>query len=74
MYSWGCVGTRDNSVMISPCPPPKQTGNDKITALKRHACDFMGQQRTNDNAGLSYLESAEAYNYDTLAIGRLIAQ
>jgi hypothetical protein len=34
----------------------------------------MGQQRTDDNAGLSYLESVDAYEYDTLAIGRLIAQ
>jgi hypothetical protein len=32
------------------------------------------QQKTDDDAGLSYLESAEAYKYDTLAIGRMIAQ
>jgi hypothetical protein len=32
------------------------------------------QQKTDDDAELSYLESAEAYEYDTLAIGRMIAQ
>jgi hypothetical protein len=61
-------------VMISPCPSPKQAGSNKIAALKRHACDFMGQQRTDGNAGLSYLESADNYKYNTLAIGRLIVQ
>jgi hypothetical protein len=61
-------------VMVSPCPPHKQTNEDKIAALKRRACDFMGQPRTDDDAGLSYLESAEAYDYNTLAVGRMIAQ
>jgi hypothetical protein len=60
--------------MISPCPSPKQAGSDKVVALKRCAPDFMGQCRTDDNAGLSYLESADNYKYDTLAIGRMIAQ
>jgi hypothetical protein len=32
------------------------------------------KQKTDDDEGLSYLESAEAYEYDTLAIGRMIAQ
>jgi hypothetical protein len=32
------------------------------------------QQKTDDDTGLSYLESAEAYKYDTLAIGQMIAQ
>jgi hypothetical protein len=32
------------------------------------------QQKTDDDAGLSYLESTEAYKYDTLAIGHMIAQ
>jgi hypothetical protein len=59
-------------VTISPCPSPKQAGSDKIAALKRRACDFMGQPRTDDNAGLSYLESVDTYEYDTLAIGRMI--
>jgi hypothetical protein len=57
-----------------PCPSPKQTGSNKIVALKRCAHDFMGQQRTDDDAGLSYLESVDIYEYDTLAIGRMIAQ
>jgi hypothetical protein len=60
--------------MILLCPSPKQADSDKVVALKRHTCDFMGQQRTDDNAGLSYLESVDNYKYDTLAIGRMIAQ
>jgi hypothetical protein len=32
------------------------------------------QQKTDDNAGLSYLESAEAYEYDTLTIGYMITK
>jgi hypothetical protein len=32
------------------------------------------QQKTDDDAGLSYLESAEAYEYDTTAVGRMIAR
>jgi hypothetical protein len=47
---------------------------DKIAALKRCARDFADQQMTSDDAGLSYLESMDAYEYDSLAIGRLIAQ
>jgi hypothetical protein len=61
-------------VTISPCPSPKQTSKDKIAALKRRAYDFMGQHRTDDDAGLSYLESVDAYEYNMLAIGRLIMQ
>jgi hypothetical protein len=34
----------------------------------------MGQQRSDDDAGLSYLESADKYKYDMLAIGRMIVQ
>jgi hypothetical protein len=52
--------------MIPPCPLRKQTNEDKIAALKRHACNFMGQQRTDDDAELSYLESMDNYEYDTL--------
>jgi hypothetical protein len=61
-------------VTISPSPPPKQTGSDKIAALKRRTRDFMGQPRSSDDVGLSYLESAEDYEYDTLAVRRMIAQ
>jgi hypothetical protein len=67
--------------MIQPCPSSKQAVNGSIMALKRRARDFMGQpqssgeqQKTDDDAGLSYLESAEAYKYNTLAVGRMIAQ
>jgi hypothetical protein len=68
---WGAEGC---SVTISPCPSPKQAGSDKIVALKRCACDFMGQPRTDDDAVLSYLESVDAYKYDMLAIRRMIVQ
>jgi hypothetical protein len=34
----------------------------------------MGQPRTSDDTGLSYLENAEAYKYDTTAVRRMIAQ
>jgi hypothetical protein len=33
----------------------------------------MGQRRTDDDAGLSYLESVDNYKYDMLAIRRMIA-
>jgi hypothetical protein len=67
--------------MIPPCPSSKQAVDGSVAALKRHTRDFMGQlqssgdqQKTDDDAELSYLESAETYKYDTLAIGRMIAQ
>jgi hypothetical protein len=56
-----------------PCPSCKQTDADKINALKRHACDFMGQQRSSDDdVQTSYLESTDNYKYATLAVARLI--
>jgi hypothetical protein len=67
--------------MILPCPSSKQAVDGSIAALKRRARDFMGQpqpssdqQKTDNDTGLSYLESAEAYEYDTLAVGWMIAQ
>jgi hypothetical protein len=67
------------AVTIQPCPSSKQAVDRSIAALKRRACDFMGQprssgeqQKTDDDAGLSYLESAEAYEYNTLTIGQMI--
>jgi hypothetical protein len=74
LHGTACHDSSIHGVTISPCPSPKQAGSDKIAALKRCAHDFMGQPWSSDNAGLSYLESMEAYDYDTLAIGRLIAQ
>jgi hypothetical protein len=60
--------------------PLLKAGSDRsVVALKRHACDFMGQPRTsgdqqmtNDDAGPSYLEEVDKYEYDTLAISRMI--
>jgi hypothetical protein len=54
--------------MNLPCPPSNKAEDGSIAALKRHAHDFMGRHRTDDNAGLSYLESADAYKYDTLVL------
>jgi hypothetical protein len=59
--------------MISPCPSHKQTSKDKIVALKRRARDFMGQDRSTDDDD-SYLMHADTYEYDTLAVVRMIAQ
>jgi hypothetical protein len=66
-------------VTIQPCPSSKQAVDRSVAALKRHARDFMGQprssgeqQKTDDDAGLSYLESAKAYEYDTLTIRQMI--
>jgi hypothetical protein len=62
-------------VMIPPCPSRKQTSEDKIAAWKRRAHDFMGQQRSSDNdVQTSYLESVDNYEYDMLAIARLITR
>jgi hypothetical protein len=61
--------------MNLPCPSCKQTDIDKIAALKRHTCDFMGQKRSSDDhVQSSYLESADIYKYNTLAVARLIAR
>jgi hypothetical protein len=40
--------------------------------LKRRARDFMGQRRTDDDD--SYLMHVDTYEYDTLAIARMIVQ
>jgi hypothetical protein len=57
-----------------PCPSSKQANNRSIAALKRCAHDFRDQQVTcGDGAGISYLESADNYEYNTLAIGKVIA-
>jgi hypothetical protein len=79
---WGEVGVGKDemaqlqevgSVMNLPCPSRKQTDENKINTLKRRARDFMGQQRSSDDdVQTSYLESADNYKYDTLAIARLI--
>jgi hypothetical protein len=62
------------SVTNLPCPSSKQTNEEKIDALKRRTRDFIGQQRSSDDdVQTSYLESADNYKYDTLAIARLIA-
>jgi hypothetical protein len=69
----------NNTVTIQPCPSSKQAVDGSVATLKRRTRDFMGQpwtsgeqQKTDDNAGLSYLESAEAYEYDTAAVRRMI--
>jgi hypothetical protein len=60
--------------MNPPCPSSKQTTHDKIAALKRRAQESGDQQMTNDDAGPSYLENADTYEHDMLAIGRMIAR
>jgi hypothetical protein len=57
------------------CPSPEQAENDQVADLKRRTWHYADQRLTSDDtAGLSYLESADAYEYNTLAIGRLIVQ
>jgi hypothetical protein len=57
------------------CPPSNQAEDGSIAALQRHARDFAHQQMTRDSeSGISYLESADSYEYDMLAIRRMIAQ
>jgi hypothetical protein len=58
------------------CPPSNQAEDGSIAALKRCAHDFMCQQMTRDDSGsgISYLESTDNYEYDTLAIGQMIVQ
>jgi hypothetical protein len=62
------------TVTNPPCPLLNAAEKRSIAALKRRAHDFMGQQRTDDDAELSYLESTDNYKYDTLAVGRMIVQ
>jgi hypothetical protein len=57
-----------------PEPSSVQAKDGSIAALKRCTHDFTHTQMTNDDAGLSYLESADTYEYDMLAIRRMIAQ
>jgi hypothetical protein len=59
---------------IRHAPPSKQTKKDKVAALKKRTHDFMSQQKTSDDAGPSYLENADTYKYDTLAVGQMIVQ
>jgi hypothetical protein len=71
-----------SSVTNPPCPSSKQAVDGSIVALKRRARDFMGQPRSigdqqttcDDDTGPSYLENADKYEYDTLAIGRMITR
>jgi hypothetical protein len=58
----------------STLPLIKQANNGSVQALKRCSREFSDQQMTSDDAGPSYLENADKYEYDTLAIGRLIAR
>jgi hypothetical protein len=61
------------SVMNPPCPSLKWVNDGRSAALKRCACDFKDQQTTlGDDSRMSYLESVETDNYNTLAIGRII--
>jgi hypothetical protein len=69
-------------VMNLPCPSSKQAVDGSVAALKRCAYDFMGQPRSSgdqqmtcdDDAGPSYLENADKYEYDMLAISRMITR
>jgi hypothetical protein len=59
--------------MNLPCPPSNIAEDGSIAALKRRAHDFTHQQTTHDGGtGTSYLESADDYKYNMMAIGRLI--
>jgi hypothetical protein len=68
--------------MNLPCPSSKQAVDGSVAALKRRAHDFMGQPRSSgnqqtthdDDAEPSYLENADKYKYDTLAISRMITR
>jgi hypothetical protein len=65
-----------------PCPSSKQAVDGSVAALKRRTHDFMGQPRSSgdqqktedDDTGLSYLENVDKYEYDMLAIGKMITQ
>jgi hypothetical protein len=70
----GQGGREGMGVTNPPCPSMEQAENDKVVDLKRHAQQYANQQMTSDNTGLSYLESADIYKYDMLAIRRMIVQ
>jgi hypothetical protein len=63
-----------SQVTIPLCPPSIKAEDSSIAALKRHAHEFVHQQMTRDDGQISYLESADAYEYDMLVIGRMIVQ
>jgi hypothetical protein len=65
---------RVSPVTNLPCPSMEQAENDKHMDLKRCVWHYADQQLMDGDAGLSYLESADIYKYNTLAIGRMIAQ
>jgi hypothetical protein len=56
------------------CPPSIKAEDGSIAALKRHAHDFTCQQMTHDDGWISYLESVEAHEYDTLMIVKMLAR
>jgi hypothetical protein len=65
--------SQGQNVTNLPCPPSNQAEDGSIATLQRHTHDFVCQQTTYDGgSGICYLESADSYKYDTLAIGRMI--
>jgi hypothetical protein len=67
MWTFDCTFVTDPL-----CPLSNQAEDRSVVALKRCAIDFVHQQTTCDDRHLSYLKSADAYKYDTLAIRRMV--
>jgi hypothetical protein len=75
----GGGGYGGRGVTDLPCPSSNTEVDKSIAALKRCAWDFARHQTTHDhgyghNGQVSYLESMDAYKFNMLAIGRMIAQ
>jgi hypothetical protein len=62
------------AVMNLPCPSSNEAEDGSIAALKRRAHDFAHQQTTCDDGQISYLESVEAHDYNTLMIVQMLAR
>jgi hypothetical protein len=71
---WDAFGIYEDCHGSAMPPPSIEAENGSIAALKRHTHDFAHQQMTCDNRQISYLESMDTYEYDTLAISRMIVQ
>jgi hypothetical protein len=57
-----------------PGPPSAQTAKEKLEDLKQHARRYARDQGSCDDIQISYLETLEGHNNDTLWLAQMIAQ
>jgi hypothetical protein len=61
-------------VMDLPGPPSVQKTNDKVNAFLQLVKKYAHDRRSCDDVQISYLETLEEHNNDTLWLAQMIAQ